>query len=70
MKRGKKGERTLGAADVQHGAFNTRLFQTADLVQLLIVGDGQKDVSGRDAAFLVVSGSITRQLQDLSCNSR
>lgn len=41
---------------------------TADLVQLLVVGDGQKDVSWRDATFLVVSGSITRQLQDLSCD--
>lgn len=43
---------------------------TADLVQLLVVGDGQKDVSWRNATLLVISGSITCQLQDLSCNSR
>lgn len=37
----------------------------ADLVQLLIVGDGQQDVSWCDATLLVVSGCITCQLQDL-----
>ncbi len=38
---------------------------TSDLVQLLIIGDGQQDVSWRDATLLVVSGGITCQLQDL-----
>lgn len=38
----------------------------ADLVQLLIIGDGQQDVSWCDATFLVVSGCVTCQLQDLS----
>lgn len=38
----------------------------ADLVQLLIVGDGQQDVSWCDSTFLVVSGCVTCQLQDLS----
>lgn len=44
------------------------VFQTcaaADLVQLLIVGDGQQDVSWCDATLLVVSGCIACQLQDL-----
>ncbi len=36
-----------------------------DLVQLLIVGDGQQDVSWCDATLLVVSGCIACQLQDL-----
>lgn len=36
--------------------------EAAYLVELLVVGDGQQDVSRRDSALLVVSGCVTRQL--------
>jgi len=36
------------------------------LVQLLIVADGQLEVAGDDPGLLVVPGSIASQLQDLS----
>jgi hypothetical protein len=36
------------------------------LVQLLVVADGQLQVTGDDAGLLVVAGSVAGQLQDLS----
>lgn len=42
----------------------------ADLVQLLVVGDGQQDVTRCDATFLVVSCCIACQLQYLSWGDR
>ena len=38
-----------------------------ELVELLIIADGQLDVAGDDADLLVVAGSIASKLQDLSC---
>jgi hypothetical protein len=35
------------------------------LVQLLVVPDGQLQVSGDDTRLLVVSGGVTSQLEDL-----
>merc|ERR1719175_345009 len=37
------------------------------LVELFIVPDGQLQMSGNDAGLLVVPGSVTSQLKDLSC---
>ena len=37
------------------------------LVQLLVVTDGQLEVTGDDPGLLVVTGSVTSQLEDLSC---
>merc|ERR1712048_1552568 len=37
------------------------------LVQLLVVTDGELKMSGDDSGLLVISGSITSQLKDLSC---
>lgn len=37
------------------------------LVQLLVVPDGQLEVTGDDPGLLVVPGSIAGQLKDLSC---
>ena len=39
---------------------------TEKLVELLVVADSQLDVAGDDAGLLVVAGSVTSQLQDLS----
>jgi hypothetical protein len=36
------------------------------LIQLLIVSDGQLQVTGDDTGLLVVTGSITGQLEDFS----
>merc|ERR1712186_83167 len=36
------------------------------LVQLLVVPDGQLEVTGDDPGLLVVTGSVTSQLEDLS----
>lgn len=44
----------------------TQATAEADLVQLLVIGDGQQDVPRRDATLLIVSGCIACQLQDLS----
>jgi len=38
------------------------------LGQLLIIADGKLDVAGDDAVLLVVTGSVSSQLKDLSCN--
>lgn len=46
---------TLGDGDV-----------TQELVQLLIVADGELKVTGNDTGLLVVTGSVTSQLEDLS----
>ena len=35
-------------------------------VQLLVVSDGQLEVTGNDTGLLVVTGSVTGQLEDLS----
>jgi len=40
---------------------------TEQLVQLLIVPDGELEMAGDDAGLLVVTGSVTGQLEDLSC---
>ena len=37
-----------------------------ELVQLLVVPDGQLEVTGDDPGLLVVTGSVASQLQDLS----
>ena len=37
------------------------------LVQLLVVADGELEVSGDDAGLLVVAGSISGQLENFSC---
>ena len=37
------------------------------LVQLLVVSDSQLQMSGDDPGLLVVTGSVTSQLKDLSC---
>lgn len=37
------------------------------LVQLLVVPDGQLKVTGDDPGLLVVTGSVASQLEDLSC---
>lgn len=37
-----------------------------ELVEFLVVSDGQKDVSWDDSGLLVVLGGITGQLEDLS----
>jgi hypothetical protein len=36
------------------------------LVQLLVVADGELEMAGDDTGLLVVAGSITGQLEDLS----
>ena len=38
-----------------------------ELVQLLVVTDGELKVTGDDPGLLVVTGSVTSQLEDLSC---
>ena len=38
---------------------------TEQLVELLVVADGQLDVAGDDAGLLVVTGGVTGQLEDL-----
>ena len=37
-----------------------------ELVQLLVVADGQLEMTGDDAGLLVVTGSVTGQLEDFS----
>jgi hypothetical protein len=37
-----------------------------ELVELLVVADGQLDVAGDDAGLLVVAGSVAGKLEDLS----
>ncbi len=37
-----------------------------ELVEFLVVSDGQEDVSGDDSGLLVVLGSVSSQLQHLS----
>ena len=39
---------------------------TEQLVELLIVLDGQGDVAGDDAGLLVVTGGVASELEDLS----
>lgn len=46
---------TLGNGDV-----------TQELVQLLIVTDGELKVTGNDTGLLVVTGGVTSQLENLS----
>lgn len=46
---------TLGDGDV-----------TEQLVQLLIVSDGELKMTGDDTGLLVVTGSVTGQLENLS----
>jgi len=47
---------TLGDCDVSE-----------KLVQLLIVADGELEMTRDDTGLLVVTGSVTSQLEDLSC---
>ena len=56
----------LGVYFGQHPARGYR-HVVQQFVELLVVGHGQQDVSRGDATLLVVTRSITRQLQDLSC---
>ena len=37
-----------------------------ELVELLVVADGELHVAGRDAALLVVTGGVASELEDLS----
>jgi len=37
------------------------------LVQLLIIPDGELEMTGNDTGLLVVTGSVASQLEDLSC---
>jgi hypothetical protein len=37
------------------------------LVQFLIVADGQLEMTGDDTGLLVVTGGVTGQLEDFSC---
>jgi hypothetical protein len=46
---------TLGDGDVSE-----------KLVQLLVVPDGELEMTGNDTGLLVVAGSVTGQLEDLS----
>ena len=46
---------TLGDGDV-----------TQELVQLLVVSDGELQVTGNDTGLLVVTGSVASQLENLS----
>jgi hypothetical protein len=46
---------TLGDSDV-----------SKKLVQLLVVADGELEMAGDDTGLLVVAGSVTGQLEDLS----
>lgn len=39
---------------------------TEKLVELLVVADGELDVAGHNAGLLVVAGSVTGKLEDLS----
>lgn len=39
---------------------------TQELVQLLIVADGELEVTGDDTGLLVVTGGVTSQLEDFS----
>lgn len=36
-------------------------------VELLVVADGELQMAGNDPALLVVTGSVSRKLEDLSC---
>lgn len=47
---------TLGDGDV-----------TEQLVQLLVVADGELQVTGDDTGLLVVASGVASQLEDLSC---
>ena len=47
---------TLGNGDVSE-----------KLVQFLIVADGKLEMTGDDTGLLVVTGGVTGQLEDLSC---
>lgn len=38
-----------------------------ELVQLLVVPDGELEMTGDDAGLLVVAGGVSSQLEDLSC---
>lgn len=47
---------TLGDGDVSE-----------KLVQLLVVADGELEMTGDDAGLLVVTSGVAGQLEDLSC---
>ena len=47
---------TLGDCDVSE-----------ELVQFLVVADGKLVMTGDDTGLLVVTGGVTSQLEDLSC---
>lgn len=40
--------------------------RSEELVELFVVSDGELKVSGNDTRLLVVSGSVTGQLEDFS----
>jgi len=47
---------TLGDGDVSE-----------ELVQLFIVADGELEMTGNDTGLLVVTGGVSSQLEDFSC---
>ncbi len=66
---GSTGGGRLGDKDGVDVRKNTTLGDgdtTEQLVQLLVIADSQQDVAGDDAGLLVVAGSVTSQLKDLS----
>lgn len=64
-----RGSDLLGEEDVVDVGENSTLgdgYTRQQLIQLFVVLDGQLDMAGVDAVLLVITGSITGQLQDLS----
>ena len=62
--------RLLGEEDGLYVGQNTSLGDGdtgEQLVQLLVVPDGELEVTGDDPGLLVVPGGVTGQLEDLSC---
>jgi hypothetical protein len=53
------------SVDVRKNTSSRNRDTTEEFVQFLVVLDSQSDVSGNDTALLVVTGSITSELQDL-----
>jgi hypothetical protein len=52
--------------DVGKNSSSSNGDSSEQLVQLLVVLDGKGDVTGHDAALLVVTGGVSGKLQDLS----
>ena len=52
--------------DVRENTTGSDRGSAEELVELLVVADGELHVAGRDAALLVVAGGVTGELKDLS----